>query len=118
MSCAVLCIPSARLFQHDIRVLCDYLEKDNGAMFSLLSILIFSNCKAKLGHIFRPAEYLRVGTSMINHNVSHGFDAVVMQGAQAVSQLPFRSVFTVEVVEISRQVALSADRVTGRRQPQ
>ncbi len=55
---------------------------------------------------------------MVDDDVRHSFDAIVVQSAEAVPQLSLRPVLAVEVVQIPRQVALGADGIAGRWQPE
>lgn len=56
-------------------------------------------------------------TSVIDDNVSNGFDSILMHDADQLSQLSLCAILAVEVVVVPGQVALSTDSITGRRQP-
>ena len=71
-------------------------------------------CKLNLA----AEQHLGVGTSVVDDDVGHCFYAIVVKSAQAVPQLPLRPVLAVQVVQVPRQVALCANSVAGRGQPE
>ena len=75
-------------------------------------------CVVQHGRIF-PAHqaYLRMSTSVIDHNVCHNLDVVVMEIAQTFSQLAFCAVLAIQIIQVSRKVALIADSIAGGWQP-
>ena len=62
-------------------------------------------------------SHLGVGTSVVDDDVCHDFDVVVVEVADALPQLALVTVLGVEVIEVSGKVALIADGIAGRRKP-
>ena len=58
-----------------------------------------------------------MSTSVVDDNVCHDFDVVVMEVADALTELALVTVLGVEVIEVSGKVALITDSIAGRRKP-
>eukprot|EP00982_Pelagococcus_subviridis_P004350 29137-Pelagococcus_subviridis.AAC.3 len=64
-----------------------------------------------------PGVVFRLRASVVDDDVRHGADPVVLQLGDAPLEVALRSVKRVQVVQIRRQVPLVGDRLRGRRQP-
>jgi len=58
-----------------------------------------------------------MGAAVIDDNVSYGFQLMVPQLIQQLTQLPFATISAAETVQIPGQVTLGAHSVTGGREP-